>query len=201
MTTYRRLTEEEALALNHKQLLDRLGEENVYWDRRSQRRMGEDDRRAMAVFSTILHRYANLSDMLDHTIAGARGLPGPDYLMSRVDGGPPRPPRRVQLSRRSGFRLPYGVRVVSRPGRFGNPFRGPHAVAVFARFLAERDTPAGKIVFSAIEYPGPGEIANLAYWDQACWCGLTDEPGEHCHADVLLRVAAAADPSLIFQHG
>jgi len=184
--TYRRLSDPEAVALNRKQLQDRIREENVYWERRSRRRMSAADRAAMMQFGTLLHRYVDLDMMLAHTIALAQGEQPPDYLASRVDGSAPRSPRRMQLSRQRGYRLPYGVRVVSRAGAYGNPFTGRLAVEEFARFLGERHTGSGKAVYAGIRYPSDEEIAQLAGWDLACWCALTTEPGLHCHADVLL---------------
>ena len=44
MGSYRRLTDAEALALNRGQLLDRIGEENAYWERRKNRQMSAEDR-------------------------------------------------------------------------------------------------------------------------------------------------------------
>ncbi|MEE6273499.1 DUF4326 domain-containing protein [Georgenia sp. MJ206] len=116
---------------------------------------------------------------------------------------PARPPRRVQLRRTKGWRKPEGVVVVSRPSRWGNPFRvgdemmPPRlgqcpsvridqklAVELFRahveRFAAEFDDYA---------HGSDGhDLAELAGRDLACWCPL-DEP---CHADVLLELANRA---------
>ena len=91
--------------------------------------------------------------------------------------------RRVQLSRRAGWRKPPGVVVVARPSRWGNPFRiendrtRAEAVAAFERAIAGRDP---TLAFTIEDLR-----RELAGHDLACWCPL-DQP---CHADVLLRLA------------
>ncbi|MBV9331402.1 MAG: DUF4326 domain-containing protein [Alphaproteobacteria bacterium] len=99
-------------------------------------------------------------------------------------------PVRLRLSRKRGFdlkRLSRSINgleavVVSRPSRFGNPFRATaarpraKAVAMFARALKE-----GRLSF------GDAEIREaLAGKNLACWCG--EGP---CHAELLLRIANA----------
>ena len=87
-------------------------------------------------------------------------------------------PRRVQLSRKPGWRKPPGAVVVSRPTRWGNPFPvatfgREQAVALFRRYLADHP----ELVEAARQ--------ELAGKDLACWC----KPGELCHADIWLEVA------------
>jgi hypothetical protein len=84
-----------------------------------------------------------------------------------------RDPRRVQLSRKPGWRKPPGAVVVSRPSRWGNPYPvatygRDQAVALFRRYLAD--------------HPELVEAARheLAGKDLACWC----KRGELCHADI-----------------
>jgi hypothetical protein len=96
-------------------------------------------------------------------------------------------PRRIQLQRRRGWRLPPNTVVVSRPTRWGNPHRvgwcdvckqhhsRAQAVAMFARD-AQR-LPA--------EHWRPLRGRNLA-----CWCA----PNQPCHADVLLHLASGGEP-------
>jgi hypothetical protein len=94
-----------------------------------------------------------------------------------------RPPHRVQLSRRKGWRLPRHTVVVARPTRWGNPFRAatpsgrPGAVARYRRWIRQA-AQAGLRAEAKRCLRG----AHLA-----CWCPL-DGP---CHADVLLRIANA----------
>ena len=97
---------------------------------------------------------------------------------SAADDLCPMTPRRVQLSRKPGWRKPPGAVVVSRPTRWGNPypvatFGRDQAVALFRRHLAEHP----ELVEAARQ--------ELAGKDLACWC----KPGELCHADIGLEVA------------
>lgn len=88
-------------------------------------------------------------------------------------------PRRIQLSRKKGWRLPKNTIVVSRPRHWGNPYRvGPEQSATecvkkFEAFMLRRPS---WILAAQQQLRGK----NLA-----CWCPL-DAP---CHANVLLRLA------------
>lgn len=103
-------------------------------------------------------------------------------------------PRRIQLSRKGGWTKPENTVVVSRPSKWGNPYKlggfvpGIGSLKTMAdvveayrqnieSILAE-ETPAGAILRLDMEIKLKGK--NLA-----CWCPL-DQP---CHADVLLRLA------------
>ena len=118
-------------------------------------------------------------------------------------------PRRIRLSRTRGWRKPPGAVVVSRPTRWGNPFR----VGATYMWLAGEEDRAWPVPTSR----EPGEYADglhvvrcpdtatavtwfrrwaegdytaearrlLRGHDLACWCPL-DQP---CHADVLLELA------------
>lgn len=88
--------------------------------------------------------------------------------------------RRLQLSRKKGFRLPAGTIVVSRPTKWGNPFKLGKLTRAQAVASYRRDLMAGKLRISPAEARG-----ELKGCDLACWCPL-DGP---CHADVLLEVA------------
>jgi hypothetical protein len=112
---------------------------------------------------------------------------------------PPAPPRRVRLSRVRGWRKPPNTIVVSRPGRWGNPFLGDpqRAVAAYREWL----TSPGSAV---IELPTGVRAARTPGWHEAadlrallptlrghnlgCWCSLSAP----CHADVLLALANPA---------
>ena len=86
-------------------------------------------------------------------------------------------PHRVQRKRIAGWKMPPNTVSVTRPGRYGNPFR------------VGRDGTAQECVdkFRA----AMPEFARQAYRQElrgknlACWCRL-DQP---CHADVLLSLA------------
>ena len=102
-------------------------------------------------------------------------------------------PDRVQLRRAKGWRKPEGAVTVARPSSWGNPFKLGESVevdgetvtlgrermiALYRRWLADRP----ELIARARD--------ELAGHDLACWC----PPGEPCHADVLLRVAAGGMP-------
>lgn len=46
-------------------------------------------------------------------------------------------PKRIQLSRKAGWRKPAGVLSVSRPTIWGNPWVGPNAVLAYAHFCEQ----------------------------------------------------------------
>lgn len=93
-------------------------------------------------------------------------------------------PRRVQLSRARGWRMPEGAVKVDRSTRWGNPFvaatpaERARAVAQYRAWL-----PSQPALVAAARDALRGR-------DLACWCPL-DGP---CHADVLLDVANGAPP-------
>jgi hypothetical protein len=89
-------------------------------------------------------------------------------------------PRRVQLRRTKGWRKPAGAVVVSRPSKWGNPYRvGPMAPEeAIARY--RDDLLAGRLRITVDDVR-----RELRGRDVACWCA----PGRPCHGDVLLEVA------------
>ena len=99
-------------------------------------------------------------------------------------------PRRIQLSRRRGWRKPAGAVVVARPSRWGNPFvigegrTRAEAVDQFEQALVAGDR-------AVLGFTVDDVRRELAGRDLACWCPLD----ERCHADVLLRIAASRPSS------
>lgn len=105
-------------------------------------------------------------------------------------------PVRHQRSRAAGSRLPAGTVVVSRPGRWGNPFRvGLHGtqeqVVQMHADLVER----GTIVLGDPWHEKQqrlhlehflANLHSLVGKDVACFCRLSDP----CHGDTLMRAAA-----------
>jgi len=101
-------------------------------------------------------------------------------------------PKRVQLSRKKGWRMPSNTVSVARPHKWGNPHRigdGFHecrtasdAVEKFRLGFEDiaqygfSDSPIGRMA---------RDIEQLRGRNLACWCKL-DQP---CHADVLLDLA------------
>jgi hypothetical protein len=133
----------------------------------------------------------------DHVTA-----PAPLSDFPATDGGP----RRIQLSRREGYRKPEGAIVVSRPSRWGNPYRvardrtGQWLVAIDDGMVAvgaaystralATDAAVGffrqALLLGELPVTVDDVRRELAGRDLACWCG--DGP---CHADVLLALANA----------
>lgn len=92
-------------------------------------------------------------------------------------------PQRITLSRKRGWRIPPNTVVVSRPTKWGNPFRV---------IEGERDAKSAVELFrGSLKHPihphfYPDAIRReLRGKNLACWC----KPGAPCHADVLLEIA------------
>lgn len=129
-------------------------------------------------------------------------------------------PKRIQLSRRKGYRKPEGAIVVARPTRWGNLYRvgkcdggwevwswaslfglyEPDKVKFDEDVFATRAEAAVRAVEMFVKDFGPGgefeftdeELAELRGHDLACWCPLLDDDGKPwpCHADALLVAAS-----------
>lgn len=109
-------------------------------------------------------------------------------------------PRRIQLSRKKGHRLPPNTVNVARPSSWGNVVRvGAKALieAIDGNQYSFVVTPAiAKAVYAAHmdemlktrPYLREKLAAELAGRNLACWCA----PGDPCHADVLLELANKA---------
>lgn len=85
-------------------------------------------------------------------------------------------PKRIQLRRVKGWRMPPNTAKVDRSSKFGNPYRSPDAA--FAVVLFRRYALRSKSYVAAVK-------RDLAGKNLACWC----RPGAPCHADVLLEIA------------
>lgn len=110
-------------------------------------------------------------------------------------------PKRIQLSRRTGWRKPEGAIVVARPSKWGNPWKVGQESAYWTtvgRYSPRRPNPVplmeaeevvgvyrGALEYGELRYTPEDVRAELAGHDLACWCPL-DQP---CHADVLLELA------------
>lgn len=102
-------------------------------------------------------------------------------------------PKRIQQSRRRGWRLPENAKIVTRGTRWGNPYRNTTnteegqwaAVTLYRHWLM------GNNIVMDRTPPSIEEIQReLRGKDLACWC----KPGEPCHADVLLEIANNPTP-------
>lgn len=117
-------------------------------------------------------------------------------------------PRRVQLSRRKGWRKPEGAVVVSRPSRWGNPFTiewarlgqehltdqeaRVYVVKVFRSWLTD-DAYAAAFRSTWLDERRArilGHLGELAGRDLCCWCPLPAAGQvDWCHVAVLLEMA------------
>ena len=120
-------------------------------------------------------------------------------------------PRRIQLSRAKGWRMPPNTVKVSKPSPFGNPFSIAEAMEreglsqfecrpIVVRYF--RDWITNPTSDDACLESGFGGrlqahtrirkgLHILRGRDLACWCPL-DQP---CHADVLLELANPTTPT------
>lgn len=124
-------------------------------------------------------------------------------------------PKRIQLSRRKGWRMPPNTVNVARPGPFGNPWtiKGARAVgylgadakiaaycvSLYRDWLASPPRSLTQMLYRGEEkraaiFQG---LPGLRGKNLACWCPL-DQP---CHADVLLDLANAPDETSDPAHG
>jgi hypothetical protein len=99
-------------------------------------------------------------------------------------------PQRIQLRRTKGWRMPPNTVKVDRSTQWGNHdfIVGEDGDAEFCVDMFHHDLDKFS-VFHPDEYEA--FIAPLRGQDLACWCAL-DQP---CHADVLLELANAPEPT------
>lgn len=110
-----------------------------------------------------------------------------------------RAPKRIQLSRRRGWRKPVLAVVVSRPTKWGNPYKltdyrfgnGDGTPAPFdeaaAREMAIRDFEGALVIGGILRFTAEDARRELRGKDLSCWCALSKK----CHADTLLEIANA----------
>jgi hypothetical protein len=118
-------------------------------------------------------------------------------------------PRRIQRRRTKGWLAPNGATYVGRGSHYGNPYRlirhdtgwsvrfGDHGggVGIFPTDLEARRyaTDAFRVWLDQPEQESLRALARqlLAGRDLMCWCPLPAEgQPDHCHAAVLLSIAA-----------
>ncbi len=98
-------------------------------------------------------------------------------------------PLRIQRKRTKGWRMPPNTVCVTRPGFWGNPFKGRNQMGAALMYELALTRPAN------IPYPNKRiekiiskqreRLNELRGKNLACFCSLEVE----CHADVLLREA------------
>jgi hypothetical protein len=87
-------------------------------------------------------------------------------------------PKRIQLKRTKGWRMPENTVKVDRTTKWGNPF-----AAIASRSLDEVVADFRRMA----THPNYHDVSELRGKNLACWC----KPGAPCHADVLLELANA----------
>mgnify|MGYP001552185584 CR=1 FL=1 len=104
-------------------------------------------------------------------------------------------PKRIQLRRTKGWRMPPNTVKVTRPGRWENPFCVTQYVApgkkVAGWLIAVPTVEDAVECFRIMMHERPEYLEEarqeLRGKNLGCWCKL----GEPCHADVLLEIANA----------
>lgn len=112
-------------------------------------------------------------------------------------------PRRIQLSRKKGWRMPANTVKVDRSTKWGNPFHHKQGDEVGSHEMAENASRIGGVRINLEDRPNTADqaVATYLWWIEsvqvslevselrgknlACWC----KPGAKCHADVLLELA------------
>ena len=119
-----------------------------------------------------------------------------------MDNVPLHNPKRIKREQKQGWRKPAGAVIITRPGKYGNPYRvirkhdGWHVVVSQPRQddldLGRFDTKLEAAKFSIKRFKKLAQspkwkerIRELQGKDLCFWCGL-DVP---CHGDVLLELA------------
>ena len=141
-----------------------------------------------------------------------RTVPFADIARSKEEATNPAAdprPRRIQLRRSKGARMPENTVSVARPTAFGNPWKASD----FTQVIGEPSAAAAIEIFRCWVKgephwglagnfpPAPMDLSEIKGKNLACWCRLcdahalgkphgTDCPDcEPCHADVLLELA------------
>ena len=92
-------------------------------------------------------------------------------------------PRRIQLKRSAGWRMPPNTVKVARPTKWGNPFRigiDGSREEVLRKYKAWIEQKLSE---------EPSFLASLRGKNLACFC----KEHEQCHADILLELANHVD--------
>jgi hypothetical protein len=114
-------------------------------------------------------------------------------------------PQRIQRKRTKGWRMPPNTVSVTRPGKWGNPYRAGDELTSIP--FVDEDYPARHFLTAEQAVENFRDLLTGPKFDQtilqekwikplrgknlACWCAL-DKP---CHADVLLELANAEEPA------
>lgn len=100
-------------------------------------------------------------------------------------------PKRIQRKRTKGWRMPENAVSVTRPGKYGNPYRVGSQVLDWTtdRVITATEENILKLYEEfcrrGLLVINPQYLEPLRGKDLACFC----KEGAPCHADVLLRLA------------
>ena len=97
-------------------------------------------------------------------------------------------PKRIQRKRTKGWKMPENTVSVTRPGRWGNPFKFEYGCSdseTVAKYKSWIDGNQ-QLCLQVGEPPKRTEIINnLRGKNLACFC----KEGDPCHGDILLKIA------------
>jgi len=113
---FKRLTDAEARALTRAQLLDRVEDEQKYWERKHT--MTDEDRTAEREFSRIMHAYLSPHDALQAAMDTVQGR-GSDYWETRPCDKPAIDPGALVLDDNQRAGPEYGLRLAAREREAG----------------------------------------------------------------------------------
>ncbi len=104
-------------------------------------------------------------------------------------------PKRIQRKRTKDWRLPPNTVCVTRPGKFGNPFKVGETWTEIDGTKHVIDSPETAVeefknYMAAMLRKDPHYVDALRGKTIACWC----EVGAACHGDVLLELANVVSP-------
>ena len=94
-------------------------------------------------------------------------------------------PRRIQLSRKRGWRLPPNTVIVDRRTQFGNPHYIGYCGMCGVDHTREESVREFEAMLMENLWAMKSLIEPLRGKNLACWCPLN----QTCHADILLRLA------------
>lgn len=111
-------------------------------------------------------------------------------------------PKRIQLKRAKGWRIPANTVIIDRRGKWGNPYKldGAHIIDTTTdppRHFGFKDEAEAReksvwafgIYVEQLLAVNPDYLEPLRGKDLACWCGS----GELCHGDVYLKLLYGED--------
>ncbi len=100
-------------------------------------------------------------------------------------------PERIQRMRVKGWKMPDNTVSVTRPGRWGNPYKAGDPMEGFPHIKIDALEAVKLFKTRMPDFVKEAIRRELAGKNLACWCPI----GSPCHADVLLEIASSPLPS------